>query len=142
VKPECVERFKDATLAKRSAQRKEPGIARFERVVQQQEVRPALRWSEVYRTAGRLGAKGKRNNIKPWRDTVTDMMAETRVRVLKFESIRMTTAGKIAIRDFIGPTGRVRLIDGDRDACIRDARFQPAAQFRSGRRNRCVSHTR
>src|SRR5208337_1127040 len=55
VRPECVEAFKAATLANARASLKEPGIARFD-VVQQQDDPTRFVLVEVYRDANAAAA--------------------------------------------------------------------------------------
>jgi autoinducer 2-degrading protein len=50
VKPDCIEAFKEASLANARNSVKEPGIARFD-VLQQQDDRTRFVLVEVYRTA-------------------------------------------------------------------------------------------
>ena len=59
VKPEWVEAFKEITLANARESRKEPGIARFD-IVQQQDDPTRFVLVEAYRDAG--GAGGAQGN--------------------------------------------------------------------------------
>ncbi|HUA38845.1 MAG TPA: antibiotic biosynthesis monooxygenase [Candidatus Sulfopaludibacter sp.] len=80
VKPECVEAFKQATLANARASLKEPGVARFD-VVQQQEDPTRFVFVEVYRDAAAAAAHKATAHYPVWRDAVAPMMAEPRQRV-------------------------------------------------------------
>ena len=80
VKPDCVEAFKAATLANARASIREPGIARFD-VVQQQDDPTRFVLVEVYRTAAAPAEHKETAHYQTWRDTVADMMAEPRSSV-------------------------------------------------------------
>jgi quinol monooxygenase YgiN len=77
VKPEHVEAFKRATLENASNSVKEPGIARFD-VVQQQEDPTRFVLVEVYKTTDAPGAHKETAHYKRWASTVMPMMAEPR----------------------------------------------------------------
>lgn len=85
VKPECVEAFQQATLANARASRKEPGVARFD-VVQQQDDPTRFVFVEVYRDAAAAAAHKETAHYPAWRDTVAPMMAEPRQSV-KFDNV-------------------------------------------------------
>jgi len=85
VKPECVEAFKQATLANGRASLKEPGVARFD-VVQQQDVPTRFVFVEVYRDAAAAAAYKETAHYPVWRDAVAPMMAEPR-RSVKFDNV-------------------------------------------------------
>ena len=85
VKPECIEQFKQATLANAQASLKEPGIARFD-IVQQQDDPSRFVLVEVYRTADAPAAHKETRHYQVWRDAVAPMMAEPRFSV-KFSNI-------------------------------------------------------
>jgi quinol monooxygenase YgiN len=85
VKPECVEAFKQATLTNARESRKEPGVARFD-VVQQQDDPTRFGLVEVYRDANAAAAHKETKHYPVWRDTVAPMMAEPRLS-LKFNSV-------------------------------------------------------
>ena len=80
VKPEAVEAFKQATLANARESVKEPGIARFD-VVQQQDDATHFVLVEAYRTAEAPAAHKETKHYAMWRDTVANMMAEPRTSV-------------------------------------------------------------
>ena len=77
VKPECVEAFKQATLANARESLKEPGVARFD-VVQQQDDPARFVLVEVYRDAKAAAAHKETRHYPVWRDAVAPMMAEPR----------------------------------------------------------------
>ncbi len=85
VKPECVEAFKQATLANARESAKEPGVARFD-VVQQQDDPTRFVLVEVYRDANAAAAHKETKHYPVWRDAVASMMAEPRSSV-KFNSL-------------------------------------------------------
>ena len=85
VKPECVEAFKQATLANARESRKEPGVARFD-AVQQQDDPTRFVLVEVYRDANAAAAHKETKHYPVWRDTVAPMMAEPRQSV-KFNNL-------------------------------------------------------
>lgn len=85
VKPECVEAFKQATLANARASLQEPGVARFD-VVQQQDDPTRFVFVEVYRDAAAAAAHKETAHYPIWRDAVATMMAEPRQSV-KFDNV-------------------------------------------------------
>lgn len=85
VKPECVEAFKQATLANARASLQEPGVARFD-VVQQQDDPARFVFVEVYRDAAAAAAHKETAHYPVWRDAVASMMAEPR-RSVKFGNV-------------------------------------------------------
>ena len=80
VKPEYVEAFKKATLANVRESIKEPGVARFD-FVQQQDDPTRFRFVEAYRTAEAPAAHKETKHYQTWRDAVAPMMAEPRASV-------------------------------------------------------------
>lgn len=80
VKPEFVDAFKAATLANASASVREPGIARFD-VVQQNDDPTRFMLVEVYRNAAAPAAHKETAHYAAWRDAVAPMMAEPRSSV-------------------------------------------------------------
>ncbi len=77
VKPECVEAFREASLANARESVKEPGIARFD--VMQDTADPAhFVLVEAYRTPEAPAAHKETAHYARWRDTVADMMAVPR----------------------------------------------------------------
>lgn len=85
VKPECVEAFKLATLANARQSIKEPGIARFD-VMQQQDDPTRFVLVEAYRAADAPAAHKATKHYETWRDAVAPMMAEPRNGV-KFSNL-------------------------------------------------------
>jgi autoinducer 2-degrading protein len=77
VKPDCVEAFKEATLANARESVNEPGIARFD-VVQRLDDETRFVLVEVYRTPDDPAKHKDTAHYQTWRDTVADMMAEPR----------------------------------------------------------------
>ena len=91
VKPESVEAFKAATIANASASVREPGIARFD-VVQQNDDPTRFVLVEVYRNSAAPGAHKETAHYATWRDTVAPMMASPRTSV-KFANVFPPDAG-------------------------------------------------
>jgi quinol monooxygenase YgiN len=85
VKPAAVEAFKQATLANAHESIKEPGIARFD-VLQQQDDPTRFIFIEAYRTAEAPAAHKETKHYQTWRDTVAPMMAEPRSS-MKFSNV-------------------------------------------------------
>src|SRR6476661_778385 len=80
VKAECVEAFKEATLANARESLKEPGVARFD-VVQQHDDPTRFVFVEAYRDAAAAAAHKETKHYPIWRDAVASMMAEPRQSV-------------------------------------------------------------
>lgn len=85
VKPDHVEAFKRATLANALESVKEPGIAGFD-VLQQQDDATRFVLVEAYRNAEAPAAHKETSHYQLWRDTVAPMMAEPRSSV-KFANV-------------------------------------------------------
>jgi len=85
VKPECVGDFKRVSLANARESIKEPGIARFD-VVQQQDDPTRFVLVEVYRDNQAPAAHKETKHYAIWRDAVASMMAEARSSV-KFQNV-------------------------------------------------------
>ena len=77
VKPDRIEEFKKATLENARNSVLEPGIARFD-VVQHLEDPTRFILVEVYRTSEDPVRHKETAHYQTWRDTVEDMMAESR----------------------------------------------------------------
>ncbi|RKH13117.1 MULTISPECIES: putative quinol monooxygenase [Corallococcus] len=77
VLPQHVDAFLQATLANARASVKEPGIARFD-VVQDNEDPTRFVLVEAYRSPDAPAAHKETAHYLTWRDTVTPMMAEPR----------------------------------------------------------------
>jgi quinol monooxygenase YgiN len=91
VNPESVDAFKEVTLANARASVKEPGIARFD-VVQQQDDPTRFVLVEAYRTPEAPAAHKETEHYQTWRDAVTPLMAESRSSV-KFTNVFPTDSG-------------------------------------------------
>ncbi len=85
VKSDKVEEFQSASMENASNSVKEPGIARFD-VIQQQDDPSRFVLVEVYRTADDPAHHKETPHYQKWRDTVEDMMAEPR-RAIKYQNI-------------------------------------------------------
>ncbi len=85
VKPESVEAFRKVTLANARESVKEPGIARFD-IVQQQDDPTKFVLVEAYRNAAAPAAHKETSHYQVWRDAVAPMMAEARSSV-KFNNL-------------------------------------------------------
>ena len=85
VKPGSVEAFKAATLENARSSVREPCIARFD-VIQQQEDPARFVLVEVYRTRDDPARHKETAHYAKWRDTVADMMAEPRTSI-RYENI-------------------------------------------------------
>jgi quinol monooxygenase YgiN len=77
VKPEQVEAFRAASLENGRNSVKEPGVARFD-VIQQQDDPTRFVLVEVYRTPDDPARHKETAHYQKWRDTVAEMMAEPR----------------------------------------------------------------
>lgn len=80
VKPEFVQAFRQATLENARHSVQEPGIARFD-VVQQMDDPTRFVLVEVYRTPEDPANHKQTAHYQAWRDTVAEMMAESRASV-------------------------------------------------------------
>ena len=80
VKAEHLQAFLDATLANARESLKEPGIARFD-ILQQQDDPTRFLFVEAYRNADAPTAHKETRHYQLWRDTVAPMMAEPRSSV-------------------------------------------------------------
>jgi quinol monooxygenase YgiN len=85
VKPECIDAFRQASLANARASMQEPGIARFD-VLQQADDPARFVLIEAYRTPGAPAAHKETAHYAQWRDAVATMMAEPRTSV-KFGNV-------------------------------------------------------
>lgn len=91
VKSECIDAFKEATLANARHSVREPGIARFD-VLQRQDDPARFVLIEVYRTPDDPARHKETSHYKTWRDTVEGMMAEPRSSV-KYDNVYPGEAG-------------------------------------------------
>lgn len=80
VKPEIVEQFKEATIENARNSVREPGIARFD-VVQQEDDPTRFVLVEVYRTSDAPALHRTTAHYLAWKDRVETMLAEPRSRV-------------------------------------------------------------
>jgi (4S)-4-hydroxy-5-phosphonooxypentane-2,3-dione isomerase len=80
VKPECVEAFTQATMANARESRREPGVARFD-CLRQQDDPTRFVLVEAYREAGAQAQHRETRHYQVWRDAVAHMMAEPRASV-------------------------------------------------------------
>ena len=85
VKPDCVDAFREASIANASQSVQEPGIARFD-VVQQADDPTKFVLVEVYRAPDDPARHKETQHYKAWRDTVESMMAEPR-KSLKYTNV-------------------------------------------------------
>jgi (4S)-4-hydroxy-5-phosphonooxypentane-2,3-dione isomerase len=79
VKPECVDAFKAATIENARNSVKEPGIARFD-VIQQNDDPARFVLVEVYRSVEATAAHKETAHYAAWRDRVEPWLAEPRTR--------------------------------------------------------------
>jgi quinol monooxygenase YgiN len=85
VKPESIEAFKAATMENARNSVREPGIARFD-VIQQQDDPTRFVLVEVYRDTDAPAAHKETSHYAVWRDTVAGMMAAPRTS-LKYDNV-------------------------------------------------------
>ena len=85
VKPDYVDAFKSATLTNARESRKEPGVARFD-ALQQQDDPTRFVLVEIYRDAAAAAAHKETKHYPVWRDAVAPMMAEPR-RSVKYNNL-------------------------------------------------------
>jgi autoinducer 2-degrading protein len=81
VKPDQVQAFEAATIENARNSVREPGIARFD-VIRQQDDPTRFVLVEVYRTEQDPASHKETVHYNKWRDTVTDMLAEERSRII------------------------------------------------------------
>jgi quinol monooxygenase YgiN len=91
VKPEMIEAFKEATIENARNSVREPGIARFD-VIQQQDDPAHFILVEVYRTPEDAARHKETAHYPVWRDTVAEMMAEPR-QGIKYNNVFPDDAG-------------------------------------------------
>jgi len=77
VKPEAVGAFREASLANASQSVREPGVARFD-VLQQQDDPTRFILVEIYRSTAAIAAHKETAHYAVWRDAVAPLMAEPR----------------------------------------------------------------
>lgn len=91
VKEDQVAPFRQASLKNASSSVKEPGIARFD-VIQQQDDPTRFVLVEVYRTPDDPARHKETAHYATWRDTVAEMMAEPR-HAIKYDNVFPDDAG-------------------------------------------------
>jgi quinol monooxygenase YgiN len=91
VKPECVAAFITATRENARESNREPGIARFD-VLQQNDDPARFVLVEVYRDAAAPARHKETAHYARWRDAVAPMMAAPRTSV-KFTNLHPDDAG-------------------------------------------------
>ena len=79
VKPDCIEAFKEATIDNARNSRKEPGIARFD-VIQQNDDPTRFVLVEVYRSVAATAAHKETAHYAAWRERAEPLMAAPRTR--------------------------------------------------------------
>ena len=80
VKPDCIDAFKQATIDNARHSLKEPGIARFD-VMQQNDDPTRFVLIEVYRDVEATTAHKATAHYATWRDRMESLMAEPRYSV-------------------------------------------------------------
>jgi quinol monooxygenase YgiN len=80
VKPDCIDAFKDATIENARQSLKEPGIARFD-VVQQNDDPTRFVLVEAYRSVEATTAHKATAHYAAWRDRMEFLMSEPRSSV-------------------------------------------------------------
>jgi quinol monooxygenase YgiN len=80
VKADCIDAFKEATIENARQSRKEPGIARFD-VMQQNDDPTRFVLVEVYRSVEATAAHKATAHYAAWRDRMESLMAEPRSSV-------------------------------------------------------------
>jgi quinol monooxygenase YgiN len=85
VKPDCIEAFKEATIANARQSRLEPGISRFD-LVQQVDDSTQFVLVEAYRNVEATAAHKATAHYAVWRDRMESLMAEPRSSV-KYSSV-------------------------------------------------------
>jgi len=80
VKPDCIEAFKEATIENARNSRKEPGIARFD-VIQQNDDPTRFVLVEVYRNVEATAAHKETAHYARWRERAEPLMAAPRTRL-------------------------------------------------------------
>ena len=85
VRPDAVDAFREATIANAAHSLREPGVARFD-VIQQQDDPTRFVLVEAYRTSDAIAAHKETAHYAAWRDAVARMMAEARTST-KFTNV-------------------------------------------------------
>ncbi len=85
VKPEMIDEFKEVTLDNASNSVKEPGVARFD-VLQQEDDPTRFILVEVYKDGDAPAAHKETEHYLRWRDKALDMMAQPRYGI-KYKNV-------------------------------------------------------
>jgi len=85
VKPDCIDAFKEVTIANARESLKEPGIARFD-LAQQNDDPTRFVLVEAYRSVEATAAHKATAHYATWRDRMESLMAEPRSSV-KYASV-------------------------------------------------------
>ena len=80
VKADALAAFTAATLENVKASRREPGVARFD-LLRQNDDETRFVLVEVYRTPDAPAQHKETDHYKRWRETVAEMMAEARTSI-------------------------------------------------------------
>ena len=80
VKSDCIAAFKEATIENARNSRKEPGIARFD-LIQQNDDPTRFVLVEVYRSVEATAAHKETAHYAAWRERAEPLMAAPRTRV-------------------------------------------------------------
>ena len=91
VRPERVEAFREASMLNASESRKEAGVLRFD-LLQEAEDPTRFVFIEVFRSPAAAAAHRETAHYQRWRDTVNEMMAETRTNK-KYVNVSPDDAG-------------------------------------------------
>ncbi len=85
VRPDAVDAFREATIVNAAHSLREPGVARFD-VIQQQDDPTRFVLVEAYRSTEAIAAHKSTAHYAAWRDAVAPMMAEARTST-KFTNV-------------------------------------------------------
>jgi quinol monooxygenase YgiN len=77
VKPDSIEKFKEASMANATNSIREPGVARFD-VIQQNDEPGRFVLVEVYRSEAAVSDHKLTEHYRRWKESVEIMMAEPR----------------------------------------------------------------
>jgi autoinducer 2-degrading protein len=78
--PEAIEAFREATLVNAEQSRREPGVAQFD-AIQQQDDPTRFVLIEAYRSPAAVAAHKDTAHYRAWRDRVEALLAEPRAGV-------------------------------------------------------------
>ena len=91
VRADAVEGFRQATFVNAERSLREPGVARFD-ILQQQDDPTRFVLVEAYRSAEAIAAHKDTAHYAAWRDAVADLMAEPR-RSARYVNLSPDDAG-------------------------------------------------